>query len=96
MSCSNPLEGRGRDRAAHRAASWACPQVFRTDFADRWSRLIRQQCRSREEVSSRFEVTFQTGCNWWDGGICRPSGDKVALAALWWPEAFRTIIGGGC
>jgi hypothetical protein len=36
-------------------------------------------------------VTFQTACNWWNG-THRPSGDKVALAALRDPQRFAASM----
>ena len=94
MSHPNPFEGRGRGHAAHRRAhGWVVePVAYRRDFLPRWGALIRDLFRTREDVASAFGVTFQTACNWWDGSN-RPSGDKVALAALTWPEDFARHMG---
>lgn len=89
----NPFDGRGRGREAHRRAhGWRVdPLPYRVAFLDRWSALIRHLFGSREDVASAFGVTFQTACNWWDG-TNRPSGDKVALTAITWPEAFARFM----
>ncbi len=94
-SWANAFEGRGRGRAALRRAAWDRPDLFRGNFAEGWSKLIRTKCRTRNEAALRFDVTLQTACNWWSGTVCKPMGDKVALAALWWPEEFSRLIGGG-
>jgi len=90
----NPFEGRGRGRAAHRRAHGWCvdPIQYRVAFLDHWSDLIRHLFVTREDVAAAFGVTFQTACNWWDG-INRPSGDKVALAAVTWPDEFARFMG---
>ncbi|MDF2140838.1 hypothetical protein [Paenirhodobacter sp. CAU 1674] len=94
MSCANVLDGRGRGRAAHRRAhGWlADPAIYRADFANRWRALMVHLFGSREDCAAAFGVTFQTACNWWDGS-CRPSGDRVALAAITWPVEFAQFLG---
>lgn len=67
---------------------------MRADFAEAWSRLMRTLYRAPVPCSRALGVTEQTARNWFDGGICRPSGDKVALVALQHPEAFARIVGG--
>ena len=79
---------------ALRSEAWHSPDVFRSDFPDLWSRFIRRQFVSRDAAAIFFGVTFQTACNWWDGAPYRPSGDKVAMAALSFPEVFLDVIGG--
>ena len=76
------------------AGPWDDVQVWRVDFPDRWSRLVRGSFASRDAVALFFDVTFQTACNWWDGTICRPGGDKVALLALADPVRFADVMGG--
>ncbi|MCV2877590.1 hypothetical protein OE699_01890 [Sedimentimonas flavescens] len=94
MSHANPFDGRGRGRAAHRRAhGWAVePDAYRVAFCGRWQGLMQHLFRTREDVASAFGVTFQTACNWWDG-TNRPSGDRVALAAITWPEEFARFMG---
>ncbi|KEP68403.1 hypothetical protein DL1_11850 [Thioclava dalianensis] len=70
------------------------PQPYRLEFLDRWAALIQHLFVTREDVASGFGVTFQTACNWWDG-LNRPSGDKVALAAITWPDDFARFMGEG-
>lgn len=93
-SCLNPFDGRGRNAAAHRRAHGRLvdPCIYRASFLERWSDLIRHLFRTRDAVAVAFGVTFQTACNWWEGSN-RPSGDKVALAALSWPEEFQRFMG---
>ena len=67
------------------------PYRFRSDFPDLWSAYLRANFRNPEAVSVAFSVTFQSACNWWNG-THRPSGDKVALAALRDPEAFAASM----
>ena len=81
-------------RRVRGAGPWDDVQVWRVDFPDRWSRLVRGSFASRDAVALFFDVTFQTACNWWDGTICRPSGDKVALLALADPVRFASVMGG--
>lgn len=63
------------------------PYKLRTEFPDLWSAYLRAHFRNPEAVSVTFDVTFQTACNWWNA-THRPSGDKVALAAIRDPEGF--------
>ena len=90
----HPNEGRGAGRAAHRRVhGWRYdPLPYRAEFLDRWAALIRHLFVTREDVAAGFGVTFQTACNWWDG-LNRPSGDKVALAAVTWPDEFTRFMG---
>lgn len=67
------------------------PYWFKTEFPDLWSAYLRGSFRNPETVSVAFDVTFQTACNWWNA-THRPSGDKVALAALRDPEGFAASI----
>lgn len=79
----------------HRRRARPEPHVFRATFQEDWARFCRANFRNANAVALAFEVTFQTALNWLDGGICRPSGDKVAYAALMWPEAFAAHVGRG-
>lgn len=63
------------------------PYRYRVEFPDLWSAYLRANFRNIETVAVSFDVTFQTACNWWQG-THRPSGDKVALAAIRDPEGF--------
>lgn len=94
VSRANLLAARPRS-AVMRSEAWHSPDVFRADFPQTWARLIRRCFTSRDTVAIFFCVTFQTACNWWDGSTCRPSGDKVALAAMAFPEMFFEVMGGG-
>jgi hypothetical protein len=67
------------------------PYRFRAEFTDLWSGYLRDSFRNVEAVAVAFDVTFQTACNWWNG-THRPSGDKVALAALRDPQRFAASM----
>ncbi len=67
------------------------PRALRLAFPERWGRFIRATQPSREVTAALFGVTFQTACNWWDDmGV--PMGDKVAIAAVGWPDVFARIV----
>jgi hypothetical protein len=93
VSRANLLGQRPRN-AVLRSEAWHAPDVFRAGFPDLWSRFIRRQFTSRDAVAIFFGVTFQTACNWWDAAPFRPGGDKVALAALAFPQMFFEVMGG--
>lgn len=63
------------------------PYRMRVEFPDLWAGYLRGHFRNPEAVAVAFDVTFQTACNWWNG-THRPSGDKVAIAALRDPDGF--------
>lgn len=67
------------------------PYRFRSEFLDLWAGYLHQQYRNPEAVAVAFDVTFQSACNWWNG-TNRPSGDKVALAALRDPVGFAAAM----
>lgn len=67
------------------------PDRMRFEFPDLWADYLRAHFRNPEAVSVAFGVTFQTACNWWNA-THRPSGDKVALAALRDPEGFADAM----
>lgn len=67
------------------------PFRYRTEFPELWSAYLRAHFRNIENVAVAFDVTFQTACNWWNG-THRPSGDKVALAAIRDPEGFAASM----
>lgn len=67
------------------------PYRLRTEFPDMWSAYLRASFRNPEAVAVAFDVTFQTACNWWKA-THRPSGDKVALAALSDPAGFSASM----
>jgi hypothetical protein len=93
-SWSNALElPRGDARPRHRAQ--IDPVCLRADFGDRWALFCRRAFADRPACQRHFCVSFQTVCNWWDGGICRPSGHVVAMAALEFPALFCAVVGGG-
>lgn len=68
------------------------PHRFRAKFPDQWSGFLRAHFRNAEEVAVTFDVTYQTARNWLDGSH-RPSGDKVALAAVSMPARFAAAFG---
>lgn len=103
-SCPNAFAGRGRDLAARRRAGWdrsGSDQAggIGADLPVRWSLLLRYKfgagAGARDNCARFFGVTLQTAINWYRGDVCRPAGDKVAYAALIWPEDFAVIIGQG-
>lgn len=68
------------------------PHRFRAVFPDRWAGFLRAHHRNPEEVAYCYDVTFRTAMNWWDG-VVRPTGDKVALAAICFPADFQACFG---
>lgn len=68
------------------------PHRYRVLFPARWSAFLRAHHRSAEEVAVFYDVTFRTAMNWWEGSH-RPSGDKVALAAMTNPTGFQKYMG---
>jgi hypothetical protein len=67
------------------------PYKFRTEFPDLWAQYLRGNFPNIEHVAVAFDVTFQCASNWWTGAN-RPSGDKVALAAIRDPEGFAEAM----
>lgn len=67
------------------------PYRYRAEFPDLWAGYLRAHFRSPEAVAAAFDVRFQTALNWWQGAH-RPSGDKVALAALADPAGFAAAM----
>lgn len=72
---------RGRPFDAH---------AFRRVFVDSWAPLMRVHFRSDEEMAVFFDVTLRTIENWL-GGVSRPTGDKVAMSAIAFPDTFRKL-----
>lgn len=68
------------------------PYRFRAQFPDHWSGFLRAHFKNAEHVAVSFDVTYQTARNWWEG-THRPSGDKVALAAVSMPRRFQQAFG---
>lgn len=68
------------------------PFRMKAEFPLLWSRYLKASFRTPEDVSAAFNVTLQTSYNWWAGDH-RPSGDKVALAALNDPVRFAAAMG---
>lgn len=100
-----PGGGRGRGRVSARRVSGRVSGVGRVAlpvadagtkaaFCAAWSGLMADRfgATGREACAAVFGVTFQTACNWYDALSC-PTGDKVALASIWWPEAYDRFIG---
>ena len=71
------------------------PVQFRAGFGDRWALFCRRAFADRPACQRHFGVSFQTVCNWFDGGICNPSGPVVAIAALEFPAVWASVMGGG-
>ena len=98
-SCSNRFAGRGRDGVSRRRAGWDRSGVLSAELPQRWSLLMRHKfgagVGARDDCAKFFGVTLQTAINWYRGDVCRAAGDKVAEAALMWPEDFAVIIGEG-
>ena len=99
MSPSNAFEGRGRwsgaarhrvGRLAPNTVTFATP-MSRDACMDAWAKFVRTVTRSRMDCQRRFDVTFQTACNWYDGK-CVPTGDKMAHAAAAFPREFAVIV----
>lgn len=65
---------------------------YRVVFPDLWSAFLRRHYRDVGEVAVTFDVTERQARNWWEGAN-RPSGDKVALAAMLHPQAFHDHFG---
>lgn len=65
----------------------ADPYAYRRVFPDRWAAFLRSNFRNSVEVAAFFDVTHRTAENWMNG-TGRATGDKVALAALSFPQTF--------
>ncbi|MEP4195922.1 MAG: hypothetical protein ABJL99_09835 [Aliishimia sp.] len=68
------------------------PSHYRSVFPERWAEFLRTNHRCPEDVAVFYDVTYRTARNWWDG-INRPSGDRVAIAAVTNPVDFQKIMG---
>lgn len=84
----------GRSRPVVSPRAEIDPYAFRVDFCDRWGALMQSKFRRPEEAAVFFDVSHQCAVNWL-AGTHRPSGDKVAIAALSWPDEFAQIMGAG-
>lgn len=65
---------------------------YRTVFPDLWADFLRANYRGAIEVAFNFNVTEQTATNWLNG-VSRPTGDKVAIAAMRCPVEFAAAMG---
>lgn len=65
---------------------------YRAQFPAQWAGFLCANFRSAEEVAVTFDVTYQCARNWMEG-THRPSGDKVALAAISMPRRFAAHMG---
>lgn len=78
--------------------AWAgCPVepiAYRDTFARRFMRLCRAVFRSWQQLAAFLQTDDRTARNYW-AGLHKPTGDKVALMALAFPEAFRLHCGAG-
>ncbi|EBA11770.1 hypothetical protein [Roseobacter sp. CCS2] len=70
------------------------PSEYRASFPRLWARFLRSSFRNWQDVAGFFEVDDRTARNQWQG-LHKPTGDKVAMAALAHPEAFRLHCGKG-
>lgn len=77
-------------RLAPNTVTFATP-MGREDCMAAWGRFCRVVTRSRADCQRRFDVTFQTACNWYDGKVV-PTGDKMAHAAASFPREFQAIV----
>lgn len=68
------------------------PHRYRVLFPDLWAEFLRVNYRNSVEVAYNFNVTDQTALNWLNC-ISRPTGDKVALAAMSKPAEFAKHMG---
>lgn len=68
------------------------PHRYRVLFPERWSAFLRAHHRTIEEVAVFYDVTYRCARNWWEGSH-RPSGDKVAIAAVEHPTGFHKYMG---
>lgn len=88
---------RGRNRAAaRRAFSTAVgrlPDFSRDVVRDQWALFVGVTCGTSEAVAVAFDVTFQTAENW-RAGFSTPTGDKVLLGAVLFPQAFAALVEG--
>ena len=96
MSHASAVDRRRRGQRVARAVtvvrSDAVPvaEVSGAEFRAWWSALVARRCVTREACADMFGVTFQTACNWFDG-FSTPTGDKVFLAVVVWPEDFAVV-----
>ena len=65
---------------------------YRVLFPERWAGFLQSHFRSVGEVGWFFGVDQRTAQNWWEGSN-RPTGDKVALAAVRFPAGFADHMG---
>ncbi|MEI4485619.1 hypothetical protein V8J36_05410 [Frigidibacter sp. MR17.14] len=99
----NLLSGRGRGRAAVRAAHGFVrapgliegydPFAIRAQMPERWSLWVRKHFRRAEEAAVAFGVTHQCAKYWFEG-LHKPSGDTLLIAAdLWGAEFLAHMMG---
>ncbi len=69
------------------------PLRLRSDMPDLWRCFIRATQRDANNAALAYGVTLQTGLNWLDPEKpLVPMGDKVVIAARFWPEQFGRIV----
>ncbi len=68
------------------------PHAYRRAFPDRFAAFLRANFQSVEHAAVFFNVTYRTAENWYEGNT-RATGDKVAMAAMSFPQSFRDIMG---
>lgn len=64
---------------------------FREWFAPAFSKWLKQNFSSPEQVAQVFSVRASTAWNWWNGDN-RASGDAVCRAFLTYPDAVSWFI----
>jgi hypothetical protein len=96
LSLVTPKSVRSRDQIRSKSMQKSFDKVFdpykyKTEFPELWAQYLRGNFRNIECVAVAFDVTFQCASNWWSGSN-RPSGDKVALAAIRDPQGFAAAM----
>lgn len=67
------------------------PDAYRRAFPGRWAAFLHAHHPSVEQVAFFYNVTGRTAQHWWSG-THRPTGDKVALAAMSNPDGFKKYL----
>jgi len=70
------------------------PVAYRDSFARRFSKLCRAVFANWRQLAEFLLTDDRTARNYW-AGLHKPTGDKVALMALAFPDAFRQHCGAG-
>lgn len=68
------------------------PYRYRVDFPDLWAGFLADNYKNAVQIAAVYDVSYQTALNWL-ACLNRPTGDKVALAAMFLPTEFATAMG---